>query len=235
MTSNDWPDDTKDDRHSQPEETGAWAEPGYQPAPPPAQKQGMSGFAKLLIGCGIVVALGFLVCCGGAVFLMSRVKVQQSEDPATVLEHTKRIADIEIPASFKPASTLSVDIWIVQVTMVAFAPAEGEGSLLLLQSNVSGDKESIDDFVRQINRGENDSEERNLELDPTSIVDKEFTIRGSPATFQFAKGTDGENMKTFRQVTGAFPGKEGTAILFLQIDEEHYNEEEIIKMIESIK
>ena len=77
--------------------------------------------------------------------------------------------------------------------------------------------------------------EKELIVNQDEIETRTFTIRGKEIEFQFAKAEDPETGTAYRQVSGVFPGKGGTAFLMLQIEEEGYDEDVIVKIIESIK
>ena len=63
---------------------------------------------------------------------------------------------------------------------------------------------------------------------------RSFVIDGEEVEFQFKTGTRSGTNQQVRQVTGVFSSRNGTAMLMFLEDEEHWNEEQIVKMIESI-
>jgi hypothetical protein len=63
----------------------------------------------------------------------------------------------------------------------------------------------------------------------------EREIRGQPATFALMKGTGDQSGSERIQVVGFFRGKQGDAMLMLDVDTEKYSEEDIVEMIDSIE
>ena len=75
----------------------------------------------------------------------------------------------------------------------------------------------------------------NRKLNIQSTGTREITIRGEKVEFVFAEGTDKNTDTVVQQVTGVFPGREGMGYLMLRIDDESYDEQAVVRMIESIK
>lgn len=64
---------------------------------------------------------------------------------------------------------------------------------------------------------------------------KDLTVRGQKAEFEFIKGTTGGDGKMVRQVLGSFAFSKGVAMLMLIVPDKGYDEEAVVKMIESIR
>lgn len=214
MASDDrWDDERRSDE-------GAFS--GDQPAPP---KRGMSTTVKVLLilfGVGGVLAL---LCCGGAAYFFSQA-VQT--DPVAIRATLAEIADMDVPDQFKPTGGMRVNIG-VSMKMAIFQGEGGGGSLIVMEMNAPGgaSEEQMRQQMQQQNAGQN----KNLQIGETDV--REFEIKGQTSTFQFAKATD-EQGNNYRQVSGTFPGKGGTALLVLQVPESAFDEEQVVKMIESI-
>ena len=105
--------------------------------------------------------------------------------------------------------------------------------MLLLQATLPFDdsKEQEDEMRRQLRRRNFGERELNI----ISSESREFEIRGEPVKFLFSEAEDPASDVAYRQITGSFPGKEGVAMLILQVPAEGYEEETFVKMIESIR
>lgn len=228
MSGDDWPDDSRDR-----EEPDAWRD---QPAggPPPAPpKQGMSTAAKILI---VLLCIGggfFLLCCGGAIYLYSQMDFEFNEDPAIAAQRLAEITDIELPDNFEAEGSMSFDFFFMSMKMVVYKPTAGDGALLIAQINmdVEGAPDAEEEMRRSIRQ---QGHQKDLKVVRETVETREFEIRGETVEFEFAQAENEEGEK-YRQVVGAFPAKEGTALLMLQVEEDQYNEEAVVNMIESIK
>jgi hypothetical protein len=72
-------------------------------------------------------------------------------------------------------------------------------------------------------------------LNEVSSETREFTINGQKVPFEFMKGTSPGNGGATRQVVGVFPGRQGTVMLNLVQPESDFKEEEIVKMLGTIR
>ena len=200
------------------------------------QKKPMSTGLKVAL---ILLAAGgvlMLVCCGGMAFVVNKVKNNISEDPAVVRARTKDVTDIEIPDDFQPV--MSMDLIIMKMFVYETKKQDGQtkkhdGMLMIaeLHQNFAKDQNAeaqMKDAMNKQGKGQPD-------LDIIKSETREFEIKGKPASFKFSEAQDPKTKKEFRQVTGSFPGKAGTAMLVLQVPANEYDEEEIVEMIESIK
>ena len=88
-----------------------------------------------------------------------------------------------------------------------------------------GQNQQLDDHMQRAGR-------ENLRVTKTET--REMTIRGKKVDVEFAEATDRQDVE-MRQVSVTFPSADGTAILILQVPLDRYNEEQIVKMLESIK
>ena len=64
---------------------------------------------------------------------------------------------------------------------------------------------------------------------------RELTVQGEPVEFLFTKGHGSMSDQDMRQVEGTYSANGGRVRIIVQMPEEYYNEEEIVKMIESIQ
>lgn len=202
--------------------------------PGPKKKPGMSSGVKVLIILLCVFGGFAVICCGVGIWVVSNTAGSIKEKPEDVIAVTKEIADIEIPEDrFQPEAGLDLDWWFMQMKMAMYTPTDSQGMLMLMEMNVSGgNPEDQKREMRQAMRQQNFGEQQ---LDINKSESRTFNIRGEEASFQFAEAEDPQTGTAYRQVSGVFPGKSGTAFLQIQIEEEAYDEEAVVEMIKSIK
>ena len=240
MSNDDWPDDSRDqgfpepnDSFGQPDEP-AETQDGWYDQPvhgPPPKKRGMSTTAKILIGFFCLSGFLFLLCCGGLIYIFTQFKIETDQDPILAEQRVKEIADIEIPEGFEPEVSGTADFFFISATFAAYEHEEADGALILGEVNleIEAGPEAEEEIRRAIRQEAN---ERRLKI--KSIETREFEIRGETAEFTFAEA-ENEDGEAYRQVAGGFLTEDGTGLLILQLDEEHYDEDAVVKMIESIR
>ncbi|HEV3023072.1 MAG TPA: hypothetical protein VGX76_11415 [Pirellulales bacterium] len=182
-----------------------------------------------------------MLCCGGAVggfFYLKNQVFNFSSDPVEVAKVSRGIAEIDMPPGFKPVMSMKFNIAGTGMTMAAYAADNNEGGLFLME--VSGQNAGADPEVLRAQMeaqmkaqqgGHGSRQIKDLETRPPVEVE----IRGKPATFKIQKGTDAQSNKEFTQVMGTFEGKEGTDMLFMQLPSDKYSDEQVEKIIRSIK
>lgn len=238
MTQDDWAEnrDEADDRFADYGDSSD-AESGSDfPAPDSgASQKGMSSTSKVLI---VILCLGGLVCllcCGVVGWFFYSFQDAMTEDPAEVEARTQEIAEIEIPDGFQPQMAMNMDFFVMEMNMVLYGDFNNSGSLMLC--HVNADIDSNDPNQEREIRSrmqETSGDQRNLIV--KNVEEKEFTIRGATVTVTFAEAEDANSGESIRQVTGSFKGEpRGTVIFIYSISEESYDEEEVVRMIESIK
>jgi len=85
---------------------------------------------------------------------------------------------------------------------------------------------------------QNQSKQQGAEEDDLKITkteDREFTVRGKPVKFHFAEAEQAETNKKFRVVSSEIATPGGLLIFQLKLEEDAYDEEAVVKMIESIR
>ena len=192
--------------------------------------RGMSATAKVLLILGGLFGVGCVLCCGGFMYMGARAV---SMDPDGVQKVTAEIADMEIPDNFTPQQSMNFGMFGSGMKTVIYVDKDHPGSMLMLMQmsiGMGNDAKQQADFEKGFQQGG----AQNANVKKESIELRDFEIRGKTAQFQFIKGTTDDG-KSVRQVNGAFSGKGGAAMLMLLVPEENYDEEAVVKMIESIK
>lgn len=194
----------------------------FEPVPRP----GMSGTTKVLLILGGVGGLCLLVCCGVAGFIGWKAKNSMSDDPVVITKLSQSIVEMDIPADFTPKQ--SMDMFGVMKMAIYTAPKHGM-LMLIGFGKMFADPQQQEQMKQQMKQQHGPKDQKVL-----STETKEVEIGGKKVPFEFAKTEDTGSHEKFEQVNGFFPGKEGPVVLMLLIPEDEYDEEEVLKMLQSI-
>jgi hypothetical protein len=203
-----------------------------------------SGTKVVLIIVGIV-AVCFLLCCGGAVVLgwrfanmaQSFVENMVVSDPDKIREMTSKMIDIEIPEMFDPAQ--GMDMVAVRFVMYQLdADDGGESGMLMLMEMGTQQLGANPQQQEQALRQQMQQQQQYQTFKSKKSETREFEIRGEKVKFEFTEGilddTPGSERK-MHQVQGVFKGKRGPVMLQLMLPDDKYDDEEVTKMLQSIK
>ena len=228
-------DDLFDDAHGE----GRSADPDRWPANnegpqgdlnPPAPRK--SNTAKILLIILAVVVIGAVLCCGGAaLFMYSNPPVKTTQNAAEVKEKTTAIADIDILPGFNPVMAMDMNMYFMTMQM-AFYQGQGNEVLMIaqVQAPQGADQAQMQQQMRQSMQQQNLGEQLTIKNSETKAV----SIDGQDVDFLFSTATNAKDNSEWRQVTGAFPGKNGMAFMILQQPADSYNEGDVMKMLQSI-
>jgi hypothetical protein len=248
MSQPDWPEEgQRPDREHRP---GQRPPDDWDQAPAPPS--GMSGGMKACII--IVCVLGFccVLCCGVFGYLGYTMMPKVSENPADVDATRAAICKIDLPAGFKPKSSIKVDNFFMSMPMVVYEDP-GHATLMLMEMHV---KIQGGDFNNQMMRQQFE-QKRSIEvgrLENSKTETKTIKIKGQDCQFTITtgeqrspaggggKGGDGKadpgkagGKKNIRHaIEGSFEGNGGAAIIVINFDDT-YKEADIIKMLENIQ
>jgi hypothetical protein len=214
--------------------------PGWGPSSPPP-RSGMGCLPQLLIGMGCLFVLLILAC--GGMLGVSYYYVQKSvvSDAATTVEITEQIAKIDVPRNMAPLGAINVRVPFSQQVAIrgaGYGSDNHKDSLMLLEM---GDvfppdvqKQLRQNFEQSLQehgiKTGGDEKLRNREE-----YQKRFVIRGEPAVFTVTKGVTGEDNEPRVQIEGTFQGKNGPAILILNVNANDLSEEQALEMIQGIE
>lgn len=202
----------------------------------PVRKKGMSTGVKVLLGLLIGGGLLTVVCCGVVGFMAARM-FQPLTDPAAIVAVSDEIASVDLPDGFEPAGGVKVDFFsMFQMKMAVHERKVGEtkaGTVLLMEMVVPGNL-SGEEMQAQFEKQKNEQGGGEQKIEVKESVVRKVTIDGQEREFTFITGTAPGSDKAVRQVQGIFPGRKGMAFFQYNTDEEHWNEEEAVKMVESL-
>jgi hypothetical protein len=207
---------------------------------PESVRPGMSSGAKVLLGLGIGCGVLVLLCCGGVgvfVFYFGRsVQKAASEDPATIRRVTHSIVSIDVPESLEPKFSLDWSIPFVNQSIWAavYADAKDHSSLVLFQVDENlGNAEAMKHQFQQSLRDAGREEWKEVELDESESFETE--INGNQAEFKVGSGSREHPEAKVWQATGAFDGKGGPAMLFMQLGADDFDKDQVMAILKSMK
>lgn len=172
---------------------------------------------KILLMITATILVGMLFACAPNITINS--------DPKDVLSAASAIADFEPPAGYTAEFTAS----LLGYTVAAYNPGDGHSHLYLIQSENEADAEKLDDMLTELVPGSSDPNTR-----LTVIENRAATIRGQEVTLVVSDGTNSEG-DPYRQVTAAFQGKGGPALLVLSEPIERWDQSAVDAFITSIQ
>ena len=172
---------------------------------------------KTLLVLTAAILLAVVCACAPAVSLNS--------DSDQVSSAAAQIADFEPPAGYTSEFTAS----LLGYTVAAYSPGDGHSHLYLIQSENESDGEKLADMLKELVPGTSDANTR-----LTVIENREATIRGQEVTLVVSAGVNSEG-DPYRQVTAAFQGKGGPALLVLSEPSDRWDPSTVDAFIASIQ
>ena len=151
--------------------------------------------------------------------------VTLNSNPDDVLDVASKIADFEPPAGYSAEFTAS----LLGYTVAAYNPGDGHSHLYLIQSEKESDGEKLEQMLAELVPGSSDPNTR-----LTVIDNRAATIRGQEVTLVISDGTNSDG-ELYRQVTAAFQGKGGPALLVLSEPIERWDPSAVDAFIASIQ
>ena len=159
-------------------------------------------------------------------FLLSACGINTTINTNTdkVVSVAAEIADFDLPAGYQPEFSASLEGY----TLVSYNPGDGHSHLYLIQSEKESDGEKLASMVEQIAPGSYDPQTR-----MTVIETRPVTVRRQEVTLVISEGVTSEG-ETYHQVTLAFQGKGGPALLMLSEPVTSWNQQTVDAFIASI-
>ncbi len=195
-------------------------------------RSGMSTGTKILVALLAILGISCIACCG-AFFFFAKNAFQIVQTPAEVTKMQEEIVSIEIPDTYQPGQGVKTKMFGVGMNMVMYQRVENPSSGTVILMEMKMPFEDSDDELEKSFEQQMDTQGKNKNIDVEESEKRTFMIDGVEREFTFNKGTsDGKNV---RQVTGAFKSRKGEATMFVLVeDEEVWDEEQAVKIIESI-
>jgi hypothetical protein len=201
-------------------------------APPP--KAGMSGGMKAFLIIVAILGTGCVLCCGVVGFFAYQMVPKISQNPAEVNAARDEIAKIELPAGFQPVTMFKMDNFFMNMTAVEYRDSaiDGRFSMAEMQLKV-GEPAQRDQAMRQQLEKQGIGTPKTLRNAKSET--KSIEIKGQECSFAIKRGEDPVSKKKICQVAGLFTGKRGPVWLSLEMDNQAFKEDAIVKMLEEIK
>jgi hypothetical protein len=197
---------------------------------PEATQKQSSGCLKWVL---VFLALGAvcgLACCGLVGYFAYQFKPTIVTTSPEVRQMAAEMVPFEIPDEFVGLEGVKVDNFMVAVLMCRFERQDGRGRLQLMEVQVKfGDPAEHEAQFKQQFRQQDGQELPTLTI--TSSEEREVTMNGQPTELTFAEGTDPETGTPYREVRGQFTGKNGMGTLHLQVEEDVWDEEAVLRML----
>jgi hypothetical protein len=201
-------------------------------------RPGMSSAAKVLLGLGIGCGVLVLLCCGGFIFtgvyFTRSIQHAMSQDPDTIRRVADGIVAIEVPEELKPEISIDYTMPILDRKMMSLAvfTSEQERSALVL-FELASDLGDFEEQFRQSMRESGRDRWKEVRLEESETFEAE--INSEPAEFKVGKGKREKSGEEVWQAVGAFAGKGGAAMLFLQLDAEEFTKDDAMAILKSMK
>ncbi|MBS0205182.1 MAG: hypothetical protein JSS49_19945 [Planctomycetes bacterium] len=190
----------------------------------PPKKSG--GCGKTLLIVGGIGLFTMLLCCGVGGWFAWSVMPKVATNPAEVTAISKEILEMDIPKEFRPESAISMNNFAMTMKMATYKYNAGNLTIGTFRMKV-GDQRQKPDFQQSTNQA------MNLQMGNTVV--HELTVRGEKVPFRFSEAVDTDSKKDYHVVEGELTSAGTTTFLKLVLEEGDFNENEVVKMIESIR
>jgi hypothetical protein len=213
------------------------AEPEFGTTPPARRKMGTG--AKVLLTLGVVFGVVLLLCCGVVGYFTYVIRKSMTTDPAAVHEITAKIVTIDLPPQFAPA--MAIDDFSVPGTGVTFSLAiyaeNPAGNTIMLAAIRGKDIEKMSQQQLEMQLKQTTASQpggaKQMTIDETH--QHPVTVRGKPVSFTFSKGKETQSGKPWLQASGMFQSESGMTMFIFNGDASKYSEEQVVKIIETIR
>ncbi len=135
------------------------------------------------------------------------------------------IVDFDLPAGY----TAEFSANLMGYSLASYINADGHSHLYLIQSENELDGEKLEQGLEKLVPDIYDSHTRMTILEKLPV-----TFRGQEVNAIFSEGVDSEN-GTYRQVTVAFQGKGGPALLVFSEPATKWNQEYVLNLLASMQ
>jgi hypothetical protein len=203
-----------------------------------------SSFTMVLGVTGIVLGLGVLFCGGVAAYVASTGPSGKDAEthpapPAPDLENirttARKIADVDLPPGFEPLRNGSSPMMMVVTFGRPDVPATELTIGRIEQSSIPTDSSPETQANRMLQMLEMGGGTTTILRGTNSTTTRELTVLGQPASFKTMRGAVGPNEVRVTKVIGSFRTKAARIVLSYTIPEEEYDEDAVVRMIESIR
>ncbi|HUG19327.1 MAG TPA: hypothetical protein VMM56_10140 [Planctomycetaceae bacterium] len=205
----------------------------------PAAKSMSTGSKVLLIVGGIFGVL-MLLCCGGAVWFVSKIEEPRAtSNPTEIAEIKNSILEFEVSERFDPVQAMTMDLVMMKMETVSYEARDGESMLMLMGMNMPVQEAQMDDVRRSMQMQAGGQ----THLENFKSESKTYTVDGMEVSAVYSHGTqprmqgvpaDRAGAEWFTAQIVLAPDK-NVIMITINGPEEEFDFEEIETMIQSIK
>jgi hypothetical protein len=199
----------------------------------------MGTAAKVLLTLGIVLGVVLLLCCGVGGYFAYYLRKSMTTDPAAVREITAKIVTIDVPPQFVPV--MAFDNLSIPGTGVSFSIAvyaENPAGNTIMLAAIKGkniEHTPQDQLERQLKQSTGSQSGGAKQIVVEETHQRKIDVRGKPVSFTFSTGKETQSGKPWLQASGMFQSDSGMTMFMFSGDASKYNEEQVAKIIESIR
>jgi hypothetical protein len=206
-----------------------------QPNPPaPVAKKPMSGclLASLIIGG--IGGISLLLCCGTGFWLATKFVPTITAVPAEVEAVGQKVLVMQFPEGLKPNNAITMDNSFFSMRIAQFKHQEGKGELVIGNMKLKiGDDQSVKMQSAQFRSKFETDISGSLDTKSSETID--VMINGQKVSVQIAEAKDRTNGKDVHTAKADIPIPTGQAFILLRLDDEIWNQEAVVKMLEEAK
>ena len=211
----------------------------FQSGTPPPARRGMGTGAKVMLTLGIVFGVVLLLCCGGVGYFAYYIRKSITTDPAAVREITAKIVTIDLPQQFTPV--MAFDDFSIPGTGVSFSLAvyaeNPAGNTIMLAAIKGKDIEHTpqDQLERQLKQSTANQPGGAKQMTVEESHQRKINVRGKPVSFTISTGKEVQSGKPWLQASGMFQSDSGMTMFLFSGDASKYSEDQVARIIESIR
>ncbi len=187
---------------------------------------GIVGGLVLVCICGAAVALG------GGLFAANKAidfaAQNMTNDPQKIADLGDQIASFDAPEGFK--GEFGMDL--MGMTMVGYTGADQQSHIFMIQFPANTNL-SVEEMERQLNQAMQSQQTGYGNQEMKVIENREVTVKGQKTTANIAEGSG--NNGTFRQLSVAFNGNGGPALLVYNVPAATWDDTAVDDLLASIQ
>lgn len=154
-----------------------------------------------------------------------RDEVSVRSSSQSVIQTASDIADLTLPEKYSPEFTVS----LMGYTLVSYTAGTGFSHLYLVQANEGADAAMLETSLDQLVPGTYDHNGR-----MTVVENLTVSVRGQEALAVISDSVNGEGV-AYRQLTVAFEGKSGPAMMVLSEPVDSWNQDAVDSLLSSMQ
>lgn len=199
------------------------------PDPQPSAAPGKtSGCAKAIFIVGSLTFLMVLCCAGVVGGIAWSIWPTVIGNPVEISAAGKQILDVNIPPEFEAMTGFKMDNFAMSMQMAAYRRKDQKGSLVL-----GGLRMKLGNTIQRPEFHSKSDKTQKLKIGETKVL--EFKVGEQTVPFRFSKAVDQDSNQKFRVVETEFESNGESKFFKLTLEEEAYDEQSAIRMIESIR